>query len=179
MDLHAAQIQGFFDIPVDHLSASPVIDHYIASLGYSPEESVVVSPDEGSIKRAAQHVKTLGGTLAIIDKRRYGNRVEQANLIGGPIDDADRTWFNGTLIGETQLDKFPDAYSRKRSYPIPAEAIRFGEENEILIQVYDRWGDGGVTGPLNIVCGKQDIRNEWSPYVQDLNLYDGDAFHNW
>ena len=106
-------------------------------------------------------------------------RGKELHLIGGPIDDADRTWFNGTLIGETQLDKVPDAYSRKRSYKIPAEAIRFGEKNEILIQVYDRWGDGGVTGPLNIVCGKQDIRNEWSPYVHDLNLYDVDALHNW
>ncbi|MDO5554379.1 MAG: ribose-phosphate pyrophosphokinase [Planctomycetia bacterium] len=86
MDLHAAQIQGFFDIPVDHLSASPIIDAYIASLGYENKDTVVVSPDEGSIKRAARHVAALGGTLAIIDKRRHGNIVEQANLIGGPIE---------------------------------------------------------------------------------------------
>ncbi len=85
MDLHAAQIQGFFDIPVDHLSASPILDAYINSLGIPSEETVVVSPDEGSIKRAAKHVNALGGTLAIIDKRRHGNEVEQANLIGGPI----------------------------------------------------------------------------------------------
>lgn len=86
LDLHAAQIQGFFDIPVDHLSASPVIDTYISTLGYKPEDTVVVSPDEGSIKRAAKHVAALGGNLAIIDKRRHGNLVEQANLIGGPIE---------------------------------------------------------------------------------------------
>jgi ribose-phosphate pyrophosphokinase len=86
MDLHAAQIQGFFDIPVDHLTAAPVLDNFIRYLGFSEERIVVVSPDEGSIKRAATHVKTLGGSLAIIDKRRYGNRVEQANLIGGPIE---------------------------------------------------------------------------------------------
>ena len=86
MDLHAAQIQGFFDIPVDHLSASPILDGFVNSLGFSLEETVIVSPDEGSIKRAARHVSALGGTLAIIDKRRHGNVVEQANLIGGPIE---------------------------------------------------------------------------------------------
>jgi len=86
MDLHAAQIQGFFDIPVDHLSASPVLDTFFRNLGHAPEDIVVVSPDEGSIKRAASHANVIGGNLAIIDKRRYGNRVEQENLIGGPID---------------------------------------------------------------------------------------------
>ena len=86
MDLHAAQIQGFFDIPVDHLTAAPVLENYILSLGIPTERLVVVSPDEGSIKRAASHAKSLGGSLAIIDKRRYGNRVEQVNLIGGPIE---------------------------------------------------------------------------------------------
>lgn len=86
MDLHAAQIQGFFDIPVDHLTASPVLDSYFRNLGYADERIVVVSPDEGSIKRAASHVKSVGGSLAIIDKRRFGNQVEQAHLIGGPIE---------------------------------------------------------------------------------------------
>ncbi|MCL2622269.1 MAG: ribose-phosphate pyrophosphokinase [Planctomycetaceae bacterium] len=86
MDLHAAQIQGFFDIPVDHLTASPVLDAFFRDLGHDPEDVVVISPDEGSIKRAASHVKVIGGNLAIIDKRRYGNRVEQENLIGGPIE---------------------------------------------------------------------------------------------
>ena len=85
MDLHTAQIQGFFDIPVDHLSAAPVLDHYIRTLGILPEQLIVVSPDEGSIKRAAEHAQSLGGSLAVIDKRRSGNRVEQAHLIGGPI----------------------------------------------------------------------------------------------
>ena len=86
MDLHAAQIQGFFDIPVDHLTAAPVLDAYFRDLGHNEEQIVVVSPDEGSIKRAASHVKAVGGTLAIIDKRRFGNQVEQAHLIGGPIE---------------------------------------------------------------------------------------------
>lgn len=86
MDLHAAQIQGFFDIPVDHLTAAPVLEHYILSLGIPSEQLVIVSPDVGSIKRAASHAESLGGKLAYIDKRRTGNRVEQVELIGGPVE---------------------------------------------------------------------------------------------
>ncbi|MCA9202680.1 MAG: ribose-phosphate diphosphokinase, partial [Planctomycetales bacterium] len=52
MDLHAAQIQGFFDVPVDHLYAAPVLNNHFLKMGLQPEEIVVVSPDEGSIKRA-------------------------------------------------------------------------------------------------------------------------------
>src|SRR5271156_6465132 len=52
LDLHAAQIQGFFDIPLDHLHAAPVINEYIRSLNVAPKDLVVLSPDEGSIKRA-------------------------------------------------------------------------------------------------------------------------------
>ncbi len=86
MDLHAAQIQGFFDIPVDHLHAAPVIDGHFREMGLSEEEIVVVSPDEGSIKRALTHSNALGGRLAIVDKRRTGGDTKQANLIGGPVD---------------------------------------------------------------------------------------------
>ena len=57
MDLHAAQIQGFFDVPVDHLYAAPVLNSYFEDMGYAPDEIVVVSPDEGSIKRAVGHVQ--------------------------------------------------------------------------------------------------------------------------
>ena len=87
VDLHAAQIQGFFDVPVDHLYAAPMIDQYIKTLELTPDELVVMSPDEGSIKRALQHVNRLGGSLVIVDKRR-ANALEtkQANLIGGPIE---------------------------------------------------------------------------------------------
>jgi len=87
MDLHAAQIQGFFDVPVDHLYGAQPLDDYFASLNIPQEDLVVVSPDEGSIKRALQHVDHLGGQLAIVDKRRSSaTETRQANLIGGPID---------------------------------------------------------------------------------------------
>src|ERR1700737_3343730 len=70
LDLHAAQIQGFFDIPVDHLYAGPVINDYIRSLNIPARDLVVLSPDEGSIKRALRHQKKLGGDIAIVDKHR-------------------------------------------------------------------------------------------------------------
>jgi len=87
VDLHAAQIQGFFDVPVDHLYAAPVLDQYVQSLQIPAEDLVVMSPDEGSIKRALQHVDNLGGSLVIVDKRRSSaTETRQANLIGGPIE---------------------------------------------------------------------------------------------
>src|SRR3954451_3261559 len=67
LDLHAAQIQGFFDIPVDHLHAAPVINEYIRSLKIPAKDFVVLSPDEGSIKRALGYQKKLGGAIAIVD----------------------------------------------------------------------------------------------------------------
>ena len=83
IDLHAAQIQGFFDIPVDHLSAAPVfIDHFLAQreeLG----EMCLVSPDVGNIKVAERIADLLDGSLAIINKRRLsGAEVATGHLIG-------------------------------------------------------------------------------------------------
>jgi ribose-phosphate pyrophosphokinase len=87
LDLHAAQIQGFFDIPVDHLHAGPVINEYVRSLEIPTHEFVVLSPDEGSIKRALLHQKKLGGAISIIDKRRSSaTKTEAANLIGSSLE---------------------------------------------------------------------------------------------
>lgn len=87
MDLHAAQIQGFFDVPVDHLYAAPVLNKHFMLMGLTADDVVVVSPDEGSIKRAIGHSRRLGGKLAIVDKRR-SSAVEtaQENIIGGPVE---------------------------------------------------------------------------------------------
>jgi ribose-phosphate pyrophosphokinase len=87
MDLHAPQIQGFFDVPVDHLYAAPVLNKHFRDMGLTEDQIVIVSPDEGSIKRAIGHVKRLGGPLAIVDKRRDSATVtKQANIIGGPVE---------------------------------------------------------------------------------------------
>ena len=81
MDLHAQQIQGFFDIPVDHLYAFPVIASYFRKKKL--KNLTVVSPDVGGIKMARAYAKTLNADLAIVDKRRSGpNEVEAMNLIG-------------------------------------------------------------------------------------------------
>jgi ribose-phosphate pyrophosphokinase len=83
IDLHAEQIQGFFDIPLDHLFAAPVIVDYINSIRDELGELVLVSPDVGNVKTANMYANMLGGELAIIDKRRKsGSEVESANLIG-------------------------------------------------------------------------------------------------
>jgi ribose-phosphate pyrophosphokinase len=81
MDLHKAQIQGFFDIPVDHLFAAPVIIDYLSRLG-SPSLTIV-SPDAGGAERARAYAKRLDAELAIIDKRRSDDgSAEVMNVIG-------------------------------------------------------------------------------------------------
>ncbi len=81
MDLHAAQIQGFFDIPVDHLFAAPVLLDAIRKMEL--EDLVIVSPDVGGVARARAIGKRLGASLAIIDKRRTGkNETEILNVVG-------------------------------------------------------------------------------------------------
>ncbi len=112
MDLHAAQIQGFFDVPVDHLYAGSVLNEYFKSQNFNKEDIVVVSPDEGSIKRAVGHVKRLGGQLAIIDKRRVSaESVKQENIVGGPIEDKIVLMFDdmistaGSICGAAKLIK--------------------------------------------------------------------------
>jgi ribose-phosphate pyrophosphokinase len=81
MDLHAAQIQGFFNIPVDHLFAAPVILEAVRKMEVG--ELTIVSPDVGGVERARAFAKRLGAGLAIVDKRRTGkNETEVLNVIG-------------------------------------------------------------------------------------------------
>ena len=81
MDLHANQIQGFFDIPVDHLYATPVLLSYFRAKKFS--DLVVVSPDAGGVERARNFAKNLSADLAIVDKRRpRANEAEIMNVIG-------------------------------------------------------------------------------------------------
>ncbi len=87
VDLHAGQIQGFFNIPVDEMTALPILARYFQEKRL--ENPVVVSPDLGSTKRARNFAEELNAPLAIIEKRRLGNddRTEVLNLIGS-VDDA-------------------------------------------------------------------------------------------
>jgi ribose-phosphate pyrophosphokinase len=86
MDLHAGQIQGFFDIPVDHLYAMPVFLEYLKDK-FRGEEIVIVSPDAGGVERAREYAKRLNATMAIVDKRRpRPNESEVMNIIGDVKD---------------------------------------------------------------------------------------------
>ncbi|MFM8536068.1 MAG: ribose-phosphate diphosphokinase [Acidimicrobiia bacterium] len=81
MDLHKAQIQGFFDLPVDHLFAAPVIIDYLSRQSY--EKLTIVAPDAGGAERARAYAKRLGAELAVIDKRRSEDgTAEVMNVIG-------------------------------------------------------------------------------------------------
>ena len=84
MDLHAAQIQGFFDIPMDNLYGNPIfVDYYAKKFGEKCEDMVVVSPDVGSVARARAFAQKLHMNLAIVDKRRQkANQCEVMNVIG-------------------------------------------------------------------------------------------------
>ena len=87
MDMHAEQIQGFFDIPVDHLHAAPVVLKYFESVRGELGEIVTVSPDVGNAKMAGKYASHLGCELAIIDKRRKsGTEVESTTLLGDVTD---------------------------------------------------------------------------------------------
>jgi ribose-phosphate pyrophosphokinase len=85
MDFHQHQIQGFFDIPVDHLYAAPVITQYFLDKGL--DDLVVVAPDVGSAKMARGFAKRLGGSLGIIDKRRPGPNQSQVVTVVGDVKD--------------------------------------------------------------------------------------------
>jgi len=83
MDLHADQIQGFFDIPVDHMQGLPLMAKYFKEKGFYGDDIVVVSPDVGGVKRARKLAEKLDCKIAIIDKRRpKPNIAEVMNLIG-------------------------------------------------------------------------------------------------
>jgi ribose-phosphate pyrophosphokinase len=84
VDLHAAQVQGFFDIPVDHLNAGPVLGKWFKSLKLA--NRVFVSPDVGNVKRAQVYANHLGGEICIVDKRRKNATQTKAVHIIGDVE---------------------------------------------------------------------------------------------
>ena len=84
VDLHAAQIQGFFDIPVDHLFAAPVFIDHIQQLDLP--DLTVVSPDAGGVERARAYAKRLDAALAIVDKRRDQPNVAEVHHVIGDVE---------------------------------------------------------------------------------------------
>lgn len=113
MDLHAGQIQGFFDVPFDHLFASPVMITYLKERFGTGEHLVIVSSDAGGVERARHYAKRLNAGLAIIDKRRLAqNQAKAMNLIGDikdkiaiVVDDIIDTAGTLTEASQLMLDK--------------------------------------------------------------------------
>ena len=95
--LHAAQIQGFFNIPVDNLYASPVLLDYVRQK-YSHEKLVIVSPDAGGVERARSFARRLQCSIAIIDKRREAANVSETMNVIGNVQDSD------TIILDDMID---------------------------------------------------------------------------
>jgi ribose-phosphate pyrophosphokinase len=113
IDLHAGQIQGFFNIPVDHLYAMPVFIDYLRFQGLAGNNAVVISPDAGGVERARAYAKRLESTMAIIDKRRPAPNISEVmNIIGDVrgkhaviIDDMIDTAGTVTAAAKVVLDQ--------------------------------------------------------------------------
>ncbi len=86
LDLHAAQLQGFFDLPVDHLSSAPVFHDYFMSIRAELGDLVVASPDVGNVKVANGYAEMLGGDLAIVHKKRISGSEVVSNTIVGEVE---------------------------------------------------------------------------------------------
>lgn len=127
IDLHAAQIQGFFNIPVDHLYAAPVLADYIRRCNF--ESLVIVSPDAGGVERARAFAKRLNASLAIVDKRREAANVSKVMHVIGDVKDKDVAILDdmidtaGTITQAAQALKENGA---KRVYALCSHAVLSG-----------------------------------------------------
>ena len=118
VDLHAGQIQGFFDIPVDHLYASPVLSEYVKKKYFN--DIVIVSPDAGGVERARAFAKRLNASLAIIDKRRESaNESEVMNVIGD-VRKKDAVLFDDMVDTASTIAKAVTAIKEKGARKIVA-----------------------------------------------------------
>ena len=127
LDLHAPQIQGFFDIPVDHLFSSPVMVRHLKTLGL--KDIVVVAPDVGGIKMARAYAKSLGAGLAIVDKRRISPEAAEAVHVIGEVEGKtvvlvdDMISTAGTI---TEASKAVAAHGAKDVYICATHAVLCG-----------------------------------------------------
>ena len=142
MDLHAQQLQGFFDIPVDHLYALPVMVKYIRSMKL--ENLVVVSPDVGGVKMASAYAEALGASLAIVVKRRRSATEVDASHVIGEVDGKnvliidDLTETAGTITSAAKILKtlgVSDIYagvSHAVLTDLAVERVRSSEIKELI-----------------------------------------------
>jgi ribose-phosphate pyrophosphokinase len=139
MDLHAGQIQGFFDIPVDNLYAGPTLREYVRT--HLPmDNTVIVSPDAGGVERARHFAKPLGCGLAIIDKRRSGPNLAEALHVIGDVRDRDVIVIDDMIDTAGTLAKAASALREngaRRVFAVATHAVLSGpaieriEESEL------------------------------------------------
>jgi len=165
MDLHAAQIQGFFDIPVDNLLGSPLfVDHFKRKFADDTEGTMVVSPDVGSVARARAFAQKLGMNMAIVDKRRQkANSSEVMNIIGDVrgkrvilLDDMVDT--AGSLCGAakalTELGGATEVYACASHGILSGPAIQRIEESPIKELLF-----------LDTIPAKEGVKSEKIQYL--------------
>ena len=151
MDLHAGQIQGFFNVPVDHLYALPVLLDYITKKKVS--DLVVVSPDAGGVERARAFAKRLEASLAIIDKRREGpNQTQIMNIIGDVAGKSALLAGRHDRHGRHHCEGGAGLYGSRSSgsvdrlYPRGAHRTGIGADPAILPEAGDRDQFDSITG---------------------------------
>ncbi len=121
LDLHAPAIQGFFDIPCDHMFAAPVILDYIAGLGL--DNLCLVSPDAGGVERARALAKRLGASLAIIDKRREGANIAEAMNVIGEVKGKNIVIVDDMIDTAGTLVKATDALKERGALKVYASCV--------------------------------------------------------
>lgn len=143
-DLHAGQIQGFFNIPFDHLFATPIFLDYLIKEQKAPDDLVIVSPDAGGTERARAYAKRLDVELAVIDKRRTGpNQSEVMNLIGEVggknaviVDDIVDTAGTLTQAAKAIMEKGAKSVMAISTHPVlSGEAVRRINESPLASMV--------------------------------------------
>lgn len=141
LDLHANQIQGFFDIPVDHLYSINILGEYFKQQNL--EDLVVVAPDVGGIKMARAYAELLGASLAIVDKRRWsGQQIEVMNIIGEVedknaiiVDDIISTGGSLTKAAAALKDKGACEIRATVVHPVLADPAVEYVENSVLTEL--------------------------------------------
>ncbi len=133
MDLHAGQIQGFFDLPVDHLTALPIIGDYMASKRL--DDLIVVSPDVGGASRARNMAERLGATFGIIEKRRPRPNVSEVMTVVGDVKDRTAVLIDDIIDTGGSIAKAAEAlikFGAREVYACATHAIFAGEAIKVL-----------------------------------------------
>ncbi len=174
MDLHAGQIQGFFDIPVDNLYAGPTLRAFIAAT-LPIANAVIVSPDAGGVERARSYAKPLGCGLAIIDKRRSGPNLAEALHLIGDVRDRDAIIIDDMIDTAGTLVKAAAALrdnGARRVFAVATHAVLSGPaieriENSVIERVIVT--DTVPLGPAAQACAKIDVVSVAAVFAEALS----------